>query len=137
MTTYARQSPKQPVCVHIGRDLLGQPHKLFYLCIKTDSGEMVWSQRRKPHAFSIADAIALAPVFKLQMKHGLGFWLREIFMQAADWNKLHSVVIGEGIFVTGEVGGKHILYEELLAAVGCQHLANDWFSHGVPSLCVQ
>jgi len=94
---------------------------------------MCWSTRLQPHAFSIADAIALAPRVEL--------YVEQIFPTSghatSDWSKLHTKTIGSGIFVVGVKGGKHVLYNEFLAAASGKDLPNDWFLHGVPSLCVQ
>lgn len=129
----AQPSVDQPVCVHLGRYLLGPDYKPFYLCKNPRRERMCWSARLQPHAFSIADAIALAPLVELNVKQ---FPLPSSYA-SSDWGELHKKTIRSGVFVVGVEGGKHILYNEFLAAASGQNLPNNWFSHGVPSLCVQ
>lgn len=138
MTTSAQPTPaqpsvNQPACVYLGRYLLGPDYKPFYLCKLPRRERMYWSARLQPHAFSIADAITLAPRLEIYVEQVLAPGRHSSF----DWSKLHAKTIRSGVFVVGIEGGKHILYNEFLAAASGQNLPNNWFSHGVPSLCVQ
>jgi len=94
---------------------------------------MCWSARLQPQGFSIADAIALAPCLELYVEQVLTTDGHSSF----DWGKLHAKTVRSGVFVVSVEGGENILYNEFLAAASGKDLPNDWFLHGVPSLCVQ
>ena len=81
----------------------------------------------KPLYLSIADAIALAPVFKFTVQQPIVFPVAGDGVQSINWVEVHHKPVGAGIRVICIMGGADIAYPEFLAAACGENLPNRWF----------
>lgn len=126
--TTTRPSRPKAGAVRLARNLLGQGWPLHYLCMAAN-GKMTWNTRATPVELSIADAVALAPRFKLIAEE-----IVCLPVQINGVQPLHGLQ-GNHKFVWGGKGivrvmrAGDLLYSELLACLRNQNLPNLGFLH--------
>ena len=127
--TFAAPAGGEIPCVALAKSLLSDPARLHYLCWCPQRQRRVWSTMLKPLYLSIADAIALAPVFKFTVQQPIVFPVAGDGVQSINWVEVHHKPVGAGIRVICILGGADIAYPEFLAAACGENLPNRWFLH--------
>lgn len=128
-TNQIPESAQTKPLLKLACDLLNKPGHWFYVC-KGRFSTYALSSYRAPLQFSVADAIALAPFFKLDIEKVM--LPMRIGNALIHWDQPNHKPVSGGIRVVGVVGGADFSYEEFLSIFRFENLPNLWFLHYRP-----